>query len=34
VLIQRLLVLGDHLIPALTPFSRVCLELILAMKQC
>jgi len=32
-LIHRLLVLGDHSIPALAPFSRVCLEPILAMKQ-
>jgi hypothetical protein len=28
-----LLVFGNHLIPALTPFSRICLELISAVKQ-
>jgi hypothetical protein len=32
-LVQRLLVLGDHSIPALASFSRVCLELIIAVKQ-
>jgi hypothetical protein len=29
---QGLLVFGDHLIPALTPFSRVCLELVSTVK--
>jgi hypothetical protein len=28
-----LLVFGNHLISALTPFSRICLELIVAVKQ-
>jgi len=32
-LLLVLLVLGDHLIPALTPLSRVCLELVSAVKQ-
>jgi hypothetical protein len=27
------LVFGNHLIPALTPFSRICLELISAVEQ-
>jgi hypothetical protein len=27
------LVLGNHLIPALTPLNRVCLELVSAVKQ-
>jgi hypothetical protein len=27
------LVFGNHLIPAFTPFSRICLELISAVKQ-
>jgi len=27
------LVLGNHLIPALTPLSGVCLELVSAVKQ-
>jgi hypothetical protein len=32
-LLLALLVFGNHLIPALTPFSRICLELIRAVKQ-
>ena len=32
-LLLVLLVLGNHLTPALTPFSRVCLELVSAVKQ-
>ena len=32
-LLLVLLVFGNHLIPALTPFSGICLELISAVKQ-
>src|SRR2546429_7690415 len=30
---ERLLVLGNHVVPALPPLGRVCLELVVAMRQ-